>query len=409
MFNYDVICIGPHAWSKGLGGDIWRRRHHLMTNLAKRHRVLFIETASFSPFRFLRSILPDSVTALPVKKVFTNLWVLELFNPLPFQETTLRKGVGIIKLINDRACLYQVRKALKHLNINMNILLWAYYTPRTAFLLSKLQSDLIVCDVYDKYTEYATVDEWQRKYISNQEKMILKKSDVVFAVSEKLLHYCQRYNENCHLITNGVHELFITEGAQAIEIPNDLISIRPPRIGYVGSIFDKLDYKLLIQVAKKCENYSFVFIGPIRLIDSFKKKQFSVLRSLPNTFWLEAKKIEELPQYYKGLDVCIAPYDRSFEQANWINMLKAWETMASGKVLVSSINRVDNPAVRKLILVADSSDDFIKNIDFVINNDLSKQIDEGIELARLNTWPIRVDKMEKTIEKYWIRKTQVDV
>ena len=263
--------------------------------------------------------------------------------------------------------------------------------------------------MYDKYTEYATVDEWQRKYIGNQEKMILKKSDVVFAVSEKLLHYCQRYNENCHLITNGVHELFITEGAQAIEIPNDLTSIPPPRIGYVGSIFDKLDYKLLIEVAKKCENYSFVFIGPIWLIDSLKKREFRVLRSLPNIFWLEAKKIEELPQYYKGLDVCIAPYDRSFEQANWINMLKAWETMASGKVLVSSINRVDNPAVRKLILVADSSDDFIKNIDFVINNDLSKQINAGIELARLNTWPIRVTKMGKIIEKYWSQKTEVDV
>lgn len=410
MSDYDIVCIGPHNWSDGPGGEIWRRRHHLMTNLAKKHRVLFVETAFFSPFQFLGSILTGSLKGSPVQKVPNNLWVLKLFNPLPFQETALRRKVGIVKWINDRTCLYQIRKTLRYLKINRNVLLWAYYTNRTLFLMNKLGCDFIVCDVYDKYTEYATFDEWAKKFTMKQEKIIFQNSDVVFAVSEPLLHYCQRYNDNCHLVPNGVDEIFFRKDTQCSETPEDLGLIPPPRIGYVGSVFDKLDYKLLIEVVKKCKNYSFVFIGPMKLIDSFKRKQFNILRSLPNTFWLGAKKVEQLPQYYRGLDVCIAPYDTAFKQIDWCDMpLKVMENLAVGKTLIVPIGKKEDFAELPLMMVAKSSNEFIEKIDLALNSDLSKHINEGTELARVNTWPKRVIKMEKIIERCWSQKTEVDV
>ena len=323
----------------------------MMTNLAKRHRVLFIETATFSPLGFIESISAVSTKASSAQMVAENLWVLSLHNPLPFQETALRKGIQIVKWINDRACLYQIIKSLKYLNFTNAILLWVYFTSRTAYLLNKLQSDLIVCDVYDKYTEYATVDAWQKKYIVEQEKYIFRNSDLVLAVSKPLLGYCQRYNANCYLVPNAVDENFFKTSTENINIPDDLSSIRHPRIGYVGGIFDKLDYKLLTKIIEERKEYSFVFIGPVRLIGNLKIRQFEELRRHSNTFWLGPKEVRQLPQYYKGLDVCIAPYENSL-QVNWSNILKAWETMATGKIFVSSIDRVDNAEASKLILVA---------------------------------------------------------
>jgi len=83
-----------------------------------------------------------------IQKVHKNIWVLKLYNPLPLQEILLRKRIRAVKWINGRACLYQIKEALKYFFNGMK-LLWAYYTPRTAFLLNKLRSDFIVRDVYD--------------------------------------------------------------------------------------------------------------------------------------------------------------------------------------------------------------------------------------------------------------------
>ena len=409
MINYNILCIGPHFWSDGPGGDIWRRRHHLMTNLAKRHKVVFIEPAYYSPFCFLGTIFSFFVKRSSLKKISENLWVLRLYNPLPLQETSMRVGIKIVKWFNDRACLFQIKKVLKYLNLKKNILLWAYYTPRTVFLLEKLRSDFIVCDVYDKYTEYATVDNWRKDYISKEEKVIFENSDIIFAVSKSLLNYCQKYNENCYLIPNGVDEIFFNTDLQNSGIPDDLKSIPKPCIGYVGSIFDKLDYNLLFNVLKSCKNYSFIFIGPVKLINSNKKKQFNKLKALSNTFFLGVEEIKQLPKYYKWLDVCIAPYDTSFHQVSWIDPLKALECMAMGKILITTIECVKNSEIQETLLKADTEDDFIKAINLVLNSDFSKQTAESIQFAKRNTWPIRVSEIEKIINEYWMRKNQINV
>lgn len=402
MSNYDIVCIGPHSWSNGIGGQIWRRRHHLMTNLAKKHRVLFIETAYFSPVRFLESVFNVSAVVSPVKKVRANLWILTLYSPLPFQETALRRGIETIKRINDKACLYQIKKALKDIGFKSNFLLWAYYTPRTTYLLDNFKSNFTVCDVYDKYTEYSTTDGWSKDYIPAQEKIIFKKSDIVFTASQPLLDYSRRYNSNCYLIPNGVDEIFCATDMNTTDVPNDLKSVPSPRIGYVGSIFDKLDYELLLNVIKSCENYSFVFIGPVRIVINHKQRQYGELTKLSNAFFLGPKSLKELPGYYKGLDVCIAPYDISFEQLNWadVYVCKMWEYLAVGKPIVITINRDIDPRLRPSIAIANNYTDFIGAINRAVKEggNIDKKL--NVRLAEDNTWPKRVDEMEKIIAQH---------
>jgi teichuronic acid biosynthesis glycosyltransferase TuaH len=395
MQDYDIVCIAPNAWE----GQIWRRRHHLMRNLAKRHRVLYVEPAYFSIFHFMKNIFRLLAMHPSIKKISNNLWTLKLYNLFPFEETALRKGIGTIKRINDEACLYQIKKALKLLDFKNDFLLWVYYTPRTAYLLKKLKANFIVCDVFDKYAEYSTVDPWQKDYIDNEERTILKNSDIVFSASQPLLDYSQRYNSKCYLIPHGVDEIFCETDVHTVDTPDDLKSIPPPRIGYIGSVYDKLDYGLLLNVIKICRDYSFVFIGPLRIMNTRKRQQYSELIKLSNVFTLGLKDIRELPEYYKGLDVCIAPYDTSFEQTKWADLYvcKMWEYVSSGKPIVLTLNRGIDPKLRQSVIIADNHTSFTDAIERALKEGGNIDKEANIRLAKDNTWPKRVAEMERIV------------
>ena len=113
-----------------------------------------------------------------------------------------------------------------------------------------------------------------------------------------------------------------------------LLSLKRPVIGYVGLIGTKVDFKLLQYLSQKRPDWSFVLIGAIAK-NVLKSPEFQNVKAQPNVVVLGMQPYESLPNWLKGIDVCMMCY-RLDSHAFYGYPLKMHEYFAAGKPIVTS-------------------------------------------------------------------------
>ena len=111
---------------------------------------------------------------------------------------------------------------------------------------------------------------------------------------------------------------------------------------------------------------------------------------------------ELLPNYIKKFDVCILPY-KKIEYTDYFDPLKLYEYMATGKPIVSS----DDPAARRfksVISISNNYDGFVQEIRKILRQKNHKNRYKQIEMAKNNSWDVRIDEMGSIIEKHRLEK-----
>ena len=122
--------------------------------------------------------------------------------------------------------------------------------------------------------------------------------------------------------------------ATPVAEPEDLRPIPHPRIGYVGRIKHQLDWDLLITLAQRHPEWSFVLIGPQDGLGQ-STSLIETLSHMPNVYFLGHKPVTALPAYTQHLDVCLLCY-KVDDYTKFIFPLKLHEYLASGKPVVGS-------------------------------------------------------------------------
>ena len=103
------------------------------------------------------------------------------------------------------------------------------------------------------------------------------------------------FNKSCFLIPNGVDlELFQNKDLD-LKIPSDMIGIKKPILGYIGTVGERLDFNTLIDLAQARPDWSMVIIGPSN------SKRFFDLRKRPQYPLAGKKEYRQLPQVFGGL------------------------------------------------------------------------------------------------------------
>ncbi|MFC1935232.1 glycosyltransferase [Chloroflexota bacterium] len=386
----DIICIAPNTW-----GGIWKRRQQLMSRFAQSNRVLYVEPARFILFTLLsRNGLAKLLQGrFYFRQERNNLFILSQYLVLPFERTFLRKRIKLIKRLNDWFCGRVLTSKLKRLNFNRPVL-WVYYTPRSEGFIGKCRERIVVCDVFDRYSAYPYYDSdpWLKQLVDWQDASLIAKADVVFACSAPLHSYCKEFNPKVYLVPNGTDTVSRGKVSAA---PKDTLNIQHPVLGYVGAIFDKLDFKLLSYLAEENPGWSILMIGPSSASSREDKERLSALKGKSNVFFLGPKPREELPDYYSVIDVALMPYKLT-EHTRHIFPLKMFEYMAFRKPIVST----DIPAAREfsdVVSVAHDKEQFIDSISRLISEDTSQRVQRGFEIAQEHSWDTRVEKISQVI------------
>ncbi len=377
--NEDIVFISHHPW-----GDLWRRRHQIMSRLAGKNRVLFVEppVSIYTPWK-----------RRPAQhnKQVENLFVLPTTNILPFNR------FRFIDSINRKFVLFQIKRMIEKMKISTPIL-WHCFNDYLWDFTGCFGERLVVYDCYDKFTGIG--GGWRDKgRIEKWEKRIVSKADVLFAVSPMLQEHLRQYRQDVHLVTNGVDEsFFAVERSGSLPSEATLLSHIPkPIIGYIGSITYKVDYRTLISIAEKKPEWSLVLMGPVNISVS-DRQDFAALKALPNVYFINSVPPEQVPAYVQNIDVCLQPY-KSFEQIDYCSFPnKFWEYMAAGKPIVTvRLSGMEEYEKAGLIKIADTSDQFIVGISAALDNETVQLAEKRRQMARNNTWSKRVEQMEKHI------------
>ena len=383
--KYEIICFSSTDWE-----GIWGSRQQVMLRFARRgYRVLFVEQLAGVEHLVRYPELYERKRGRwreGLRKIAENLFII---SPPPLFPG--RYYVMSINKINTWITKLWIRKIIQSLNFKSPIL-WVYKPEH--------------CDLVGKFNErisiYHCIDEWtagtsgrKRKIITQLDSNLLEKVDVVFANSlltyEKKIHS----NPNTFRIPSGVDfEHFAKAANPHFEAHPALAGIPKPRIGYSGTINERLDYSYLEYLANNRSDWSLVFIGDTFpwSIDAAPLRKLS---TLSNVHFLGKFPFSSLPSLIRGLDVCLIPYVND-ERGSYRSPLKLYEYLAAGKPVVST----NHPEVREFsppVLIANTPGEFIENVEIAIAQNSPKYKQKSIDIANQHSWDLRVDKMESII------------
>lgn len=381
----NILCFAPGLWD-----DIWRNRHQLMSRLARRNRVLYIE-----PRVYLRPLLRNlrkgkvpqgAFWPRPIAEKCPGLYV---YNTPMIWPRMARKPFGDW---TRQAFLRAVHLAMERLGMTSPIL-WLFL-PDMGDLIGEFGERLIVYHVVDDYTAYTGVSEAMRPVLREMERRVMAQADVVFVTSEALLEQKRPLHPNVHLVPNGVDYAAFVAARSAMSL--DVKSLPRPVVGYVGAINDKVDLALVVRLAQAHPDWTILLVGPVGVTTERGYAAVKALRGRPNVHFTGRVAVEDVPPYIWACDVCLLPYYVN-EWTRHIDALKLYEYLACGKPVVAT----DIPAARKfggIVYVAEKDADFVSLIGQALSERDPTLANRRQTIAARNTWDERVERLSAALQ-----------
>lgn len=365
------IALSPHwvivAHSHLRWDFVWQRPQQILSRLARRHRVIFVE----EPLWDADADAPRADLSMPLPGV-TRL--------VPVMPTTLQGRYD--------ECTRVVRLWLQRLVASGSPVVQWFFTPMPApLMLGALDEAAVVYDCMDELSafRYAPPDLMER------ERTLLAAADVVFAGGWRLGEAKARWHPNVHVFGCGVDASHFALAARAdLPEPPQALDLPRPRLGYIGVIDERLDYVLLRQVASAFPHGALVMIGP-RV-----KVQERELPRAANVHWLGQMSYDALPSWLKAFDVCLMPFARNRATA-YINPTKTLEYLAAGKPTVSTAVADVVRQFASVVRIARSRQAFVEQCRLALTEDNSSRRRAGIECAQQHSWEATVDAMARLV------------
>ncbi len=394
-----IICFSSQRWRDAM----WTNKQHVMSRLAKQHRVVHVDYG----LRWLPKYLAERLwfhgeQSWPPQKMLVdgvvheegNLFIGDSYSPL--SAGVVPHGSWYRDFFTFDVKILMLQRFLKRQSIDSPIA-WVYH-PGFGEAVDRLDKKLLVYDCVDNYEAFPAYRD-DPEWLMQRERRLCEKADVVFCTSQALYETRKAYNpENTYLVHNvGDAKHFKTAMEPRTEIAGEIADLDGPVIGFVGAVSDyKLNTDWLVRAAKARPGWDFAIIGPVGMADP--GTEIGDLSALPNVHLLGYRPYEELPKYLKGVDVTVIPY-RLNDYTESVFPIKFFEFMATGKPVV--ISRL--PALEKFydaIEVAGDADEFVARCEFVMENDDIEDRRQRVELAKTHSWAKRVETlMEKVTER----------
>lgn len=373
--NQAILSFSLERWNQ-----VWRSRHHIMSELARSNKVLFAS----SPYQIrdaFRNFSDADADETGVSKISSNLhaYIPPRWLPIVFRYPRIDRLISNLRN-------WHIARALKSLGMRQPIVyIWH---PAFAEMANAFDDALVVYHCYDEYTSF-DAKSGESEVQEKQEKALLKRANIVFTVSDKVRERRLAFNPNIYTINNGVnYGLFCKAQHPITVIPKDISVIPHPIIGLVTTLTSITDLGLLREVFQRRPDWSFVFIGLEETPDHLTNEALRTLLLLPNIHIIGRRTLQEIPGYLKGCDVCALPWLLN-ELSLSGSPLKLYEYLASGKPVVSTpLHHLLH--LGKAIAFASNANQWIAAIEAALRGDGPGTVGDRQSIARDNTWEKKV-------------------
>jgi len=285
-----------------------------------------------------------------------------------------------LERLNAAVCRQALRRRVFRIQEPAERSIAIFQNPFWGLVLQQNDFFKIYYDCIDELSIYA--GRSSRERFSMYESKLVDQSNGVF-VTAKILEdsLLSRYGHKpIYRIPNGVDYLWFQDRVRDYAIPEDMMNLPRPVVGYIGALYSWLNYDLIVTMARRLPGISFVFIGPVE-----NRETLHPLSDIPNIYWLGRKEYHEVPRYIQSFDVCMIPFlvNRISETANPV---KLFEYLALGKPVVATrlaeLERYKNG----LVYLAGTDEDFIAAIRAAIEEQDPEKSYQRREIAKDHSW-----------------------
>jgi hypothetical protein len=285
-----------------------------------------------------------------------------------------------------------LKRSLKKLGFNEYVL-WNYrpeYNPGIRIFDYKK----IVFDIVDDLASYKKKGSREFNYIRKCIDRIIQKSDLVIVTASTLFEKYRKMAKNISLIPNGYDSNLFS--CEVTKKPDDMHDIKPPIIGFIGTLFSFLDYELLAYVINKNPDKSFVFIGHCE--ENSRNVWMDIIKH-DNVYWLGKKRKEEVPRYLFSFDVCINPFQVS-DVSRSVSPLKVFEFLAMKKPVVSvRMESLEKEEVAPYISFSSSYEEFSEKLNKALQNKNNFKNTFNYEIIKKYSWDYLFERAKESVEK----------
>ncbi|MGH9856423.1 MAG: glycosyltransferase, partial [Acidobacteriota bacterium] len=304
---------------------------------------------------------------------------------------------AVLRHLNHLLNRWCVLAAARYLGFTgAGCVVWIYDTEAAEYL-SAFPNNTVVYDCVDDHAAQSGVNR-NAKQVEYEESRLLHRADLVTVTSERLFQLKSSSNSNTHLVLNaGDVELYTRPAPLEAQKKARLLlgSLQAPILGSVGALDSyKVDFDLIMSVAKQHPQWQFVFIG--KPVVERRQPLVRLLSSLPNIHLLGPVDHTHVSAYVEYFTACLIPY--RYNRYNAASFpLKFWEFMMSGKPIIAC----GVPELRRY----DSFIHYTKNKQqFVaaVKDVLGKKDTTGKKrrnLAQHHSWQHRVKTLESLLFK----------
>jgi glycosyltransferase involved in cell wall biosynthesis len=396
---HTIVCLSSQDW----GDRMWTNKQHIMSRLAKQHRVVHMDFGIASPLSFAaRALRHDPSQVLSPRRLWSdgilkregagNLYLGSSWGPPGLELLPQDNAVRRYFTYDEKVRI--VLAWLKREGISDPII-WVYH-PGFGETVLRLPRKLLVYDCVDEYTAFPAYKQC-KEWLAARERTLCENADLVFCTAPALYERKRVFNpEGTHYVHNvGDAEHFKKALDPRTQVPPDIAAIPKPVVGFVGAVSNyKLNIDWLLELARTRPNYHLCLIGPIGVSDP--STNVSALKALPNVHVIGTRDYAVLPEYMKGFDVAVIPY-RLNEYTESVFPIKFFEYLATGKPVV--VSRL--PAIEGFfgsVRVADDEKSFVQQCDEALASHGAGG-DERVALAEANSWSSRVSALMSLIER----------
>lgn len=348
--SYDMIVFCHLRWD-----FVYQRPQHIISRMSEIYNILVVE----------EPLPPHADKSYELEKINPNLTILKPF----------------VKSIAEIKDVLQVLK-IKHIDFA-----W-FYSPAFVDLIPYLKINTIIYDCMDELSQFKGASPELRA----QEKFLIQEADLVFTGGKSLYEAKSKLTSEAHCFPSSVDVPHFNGAKDRLAIPEDLANIKPPIVGYIGVIDERIDLDLLNQTAQLMPEVSFVMIGPLAKIspDDLPQK--------PNIHYLGMKKYEQLPAYLKAFDIAMMPFALN-ESTQFISPTKTLEYMAANRPIISTAIKDVVRDYAKDVHIVSIAQEFSKAISAILSDGKTHDPLQYKKILENTSWDHTVEKMMALLKK----------
>ncbi len=348
----DLVVFSHLRW-----GFVHQRPQHLLTRLAGRWRIVFVEEPVHTegePCIEAQSHGPHLTVLVPHTRVA---------QPGFHDDQLAELQVLVARWLHTAGVERPV--------------VWLY-TPMALPLVPSLQPICVVYDCMDELSAFMGAPRQLRQ----RETALMKRAAVVFTGGPSLFDAKRHLHPSVHCIPSSVDAAhYSPQRLVAGSDPDRAVQslqghLLGPRLGYFGVIDERLDRALVQRLADAHPEWQVVMVGPVVKIDPASLPQRS------NLHWLGMQAYERLPYFCAGWDVCLMPFAQN-EATRFISPTKTLEYMASGKPVVSTPIQDVITLYGSAVQVAHTPNAFVQACEDLLLAGAAQRLSRADEMASL--------------------------